>query len=263
MNPLLSIIIPTHNRSNLLRRSLNSILNQRKHLEIEIIVISDNLDLATDLVCHELLSNNDIYIRRNGVPGPAVSRNIGIKLSRANGLIFLDDDDELAPDFLNNVSKIQNLDEFKYFNFKIINELRDLEKEGLKINELNFKSKDIFSNEIYVKNQLPLSAFIFPNKKNNNIYFDAFMKAYEDWEFILNHLSYGLPNYVDINSANIYQVSSGFTDRRGSSDDANNFHAVLDYLYVYKRHPSINDEIGLKRANLLKVCGINISGDYL
>lgn len=263
MRPLLTIIIPTHNRSNLLRRCLNSIDKQRKYCNLEIIVISDKSDLSTDIVCNELLAGEDIYIRRNGNPGPAESRNIGIELAKANSFIFLDDDDELASDFLKNISNLQDIGEFKYFNFNIIDELRDLQGECLKRNEINFKSIDILSKEIYVKNQLPLSAFIFPNKKHQKIYFDKFMKAYEDWEFILNHFSNELPNYSNINSANIYQVTSGFTDRRGSSNDANNFHAVLDYLYVYKRHPAPNIEIRYKRESLLKTCGINVNGEYL
>lgn len=249
MRASLSIIIPTHRRANLLRRALNSIQKQRNYLSVEIIVVSDLADADTDAVCYELLTASDIYVRRNKVSGPSLSRNIGIKLASAKNLFFLDDDDEISPDFLRKLSEIDNLNGFNYFNFNVVDESRDINGGEVINSVVNFKSINILSENIYLKNQLPLSAFLFPNDKSKNFEFDHFMKAYEDWDFVLNYFNEEFPKYYDINSVNVYQVSSGYTDRRGSSSDANNFHAILDYLYVYKRHPANSDKLREKELS--------------
>jgi len=53
------------------------------------------------------------------------------------------------------------------------------------------------------------------------------------------------------------------TDRRGSSKAANDFNAVLDYLYVYRRHPAPTPELRRKRADLLARTGLPIDADLL
>ena len=91
--PFFSVIVPTHTRAILLRRALESIKSQACPVDVEVIVISDASDRATDEVCAELLGKSDMYIRRNGEKGPSASRNLGLSLAKGNYILFLDDDD--------------------------------------------------------------------------------------------------------------------------------------------------------------------------
>ena len=88
-----SLIIPTHKRPRLLTRALTSI--ERQSVSAEVIVVSDVVDRETDHVCSALLEQRDIYIRRNGLPGPSASRNLALSVASGRYVLFLDDDDAL------------------------------------------------------------------------------------------------------------------------------------------------------------------------
>lgn len=87
-----SIIIPTHNRLNLLKRALASCFNQTWP-KIEVIVVNDGSEDGTR---EYLDSLNNITVFHNEAPkGGPYSRNLGAKYATGAFISFLDDDDEL------------------------------------------------------------------------------------------------------------------------------------------------------------------------
>ncbi len=97
--PLVSVIVPTYNRPEMLVSTLQSILNQtyRNH---EIIVVNDcGLDVA-NIVGWLNQQGNITYVRHDRNRGLAAARNTGIKLARGKYLAYLDDDDLFYPGHL-------------------------------------------------------------------------------------------------------------------------------------------------------------------
>jgi teichuronic acid biosynthesis glycosyltransferase TuaG len=92
-NPLVSIIVTTHNRADLLLETVNSIL-QQTYVDFELLIIDDNSTDHTSKVI-SLINDNRIkyYCLDECSGGPAVPRNIGIKNSRGIYIAFCDDDD--------------------------------------------------------------------------------------------------------------------------------------------------------------------------
>lgn len=90
-----SVIIPTRNRSFLLSRAIESVLNQ-KYNEIELIVVDDASEDNTSQVVERYRQRfrNFRYIRNNSQCGGAKARNIGISVASGKYISFLDDDDE-------------------------------------------------------------------------------------------------------------------------------------------------------------------------
>ncbi len=90
--PLVSIIIPTFNRSESLPRAVDSVLKQTFQ-DFELIVVDDG---STDKTCQLLASFNDPRIKYRFQPNRGVSsaRNKGIRTSKGTFLSFLDSDDE-------------------------------------------------------------------------------------------------------------------------------------------------------------------------
>ena len=76
------------------------------------------------------------------------------------------------------------------------------------------------------------------------------MLAYEDWDFVLSVLKLAKPIHMNLKIANIYQISQGQSDRRGSTSEATSWHAILDYIYVYKKHKIDNTTVKIKREEL-------------
>lgn len=99
MNPLVSCIITTHNRVNLLQFALNSVLAQT-YPELEIFIVDDGSEDTTPEVC-QAWAREDSRIRYIRVPFPQGAnhaRNIGISQANGKYIAFLDDDDEWKPD---------------------------------------------------------------------------------------------------------------------------------------------------------------------
>ena len=103
--PLVSVVIPTYGRSNLLGRAIDSVLNQT-YGNIEIIVVDDNgignsHQRQTEELLQKYIERNEIiYIKHQKNSGGSVARNTGIRSSKGEYVALLDDDDEWFPDKL-------------------------------------------------------------------------------------------------------------------------------------------------------------------
>lgn len=91
---LVSIIIPTFNRANYLKRSIKSCISQ-SYRNIEIIIIDDCSSDNTKNVVKNIDDSRIKYFRNSKNRGAPYSRNKGIKLSKGKYINFLDDDDIL------------------------------------------------------------------------------------------------------------------------------------------------------------------------
>jgi len=98
LKPFFSVIIPTYNHANYLKKALDSVLAQSFN-NYEIIVIDDNSTDNTRAVVNNY-KNKIIYkkISNNRIIGR--SRNLGISISKGEWLAFLDSDDEWLKDKL-------------------------------------------------------------------------------------------------------------------------------------------------------------------
>lgn len=93
--PEFSVIITTHNRPTLLREAITSVLAQTVQ-DYEVIVIDDGS-------APPARTPNDRrvrVVRRSDPGGPAAARNAGVRESRGDYLVFLDDDDLFTPNRL-------------------------------------------------------------------------------------------------------------------------------------------------------------------
>ena len=95
--PLVSVIIPTHNRASLVCDAVKSVLAQTYN-NIEIIVVDDGSTDDTRSVV-TALSGNIKYILQEK-QGPGVARNRGIDEASGDWIAFLDSDDLWLPDKL-------------------------------------------------------------------------------------------------------------------------------------------------------------------
>jgi glycosyltransferase involved in cell wall biosynthesis len=94
--PRVSIIIPTHNRSTLLRRSIQSVLAQTFQ-DFELLVVDDASSDDTATVVSGFRDTRVRYIRLPENRRAAAARNVGIRQARGALLAFNDDDDVWLP----------------------------------------------------------------------------------------------------------------------------------------------------------------------
>lgn len=98
-SPLVSVILPTHNRARQLARALKSVLSQT-YSRLEVIVVDDGSSDATPEAVQSFRDPRIQYIRQEVARGPGGARNEGIKFAQGEIFSFLDDDDEYFGDKL-------------------------------------------------------------------------------------------------------------------------------------------------------------------
>jgi len=96
--PRVSVVIPTRNRAGLLRQTVRSVLDQ-SWPEVETIVVDEASQDETSSVL-ETFSGRIRVIRNDSPEGPSAARNKGIDASTGKYVLFLDDDDLLHPDHI-------------------------------------------------------------------------------------------------------------------------------------------------------------------
>lgn len=91
-----SVIIPTHNRAELIGSAIRSVLNQT-YQDFEIIVVDDASKDNTEEVISSFNDKRIKYIHHQTNKGEAGARNTGVTNSKGQFIGFLDDDDEWLP----------------------------------------------------------------------------------------------------------------------------------------------------------------------
>ena len=97
--PIVSIIIPTFNRSNLISRSVKSVLNQTM-VDFELIIVDDGSKDNTDKIIGSFKDERIRYFKQEINKGQNAALNFGVVKSNGKYVAFLDSDDEWMPEFL-------------------------------------------------------------------------------------------------------------------------------------------------------------------
>lgn len=115
--PLVSVIIPTYKRPDMVSRAVDSVLNQT-YQNIEVFVVDDNDPSyverkITEEVMVQYQSNPRVtYLRHDKNKNGSAARNTGWRHANGEYITFLDDDDEIVPNKLEEQIKcLEALDE--------------------------------------------------------------------------------------------------------------------------------------------------------
>jgi glycosyltransferase involved in cell wall biosynthesis len=95
--PKVSVIIPTHNRSQFVPLAIRSVLDQT-FKDLEVIVVDDGSTDNTQSVLKSFGGGIRVVFQENS--GVSSARNTGIALADSPWVAFLDSDDEWAPNYL-------------------------------------------------------------------------------------------------------------------------------------------------------------------
>lgn len=88
-----SVIIPTHNRSDRMIRAVDSVRKQT-YKNLEIVIVNDASVDDTEEVVRKIDDERIVYLKIEKSQGANHARNVGVSHSTGEYLAFLDDDDE-------------------------------------------------------------------------------------------------------------------------------------------------------------------------
>ena len=91
---VLSIVIPTHNRSDVLSRTLQGLAGQSVTVPWEVIVVNNRCEDETDRVVAAMATTFpcDLRLVHEDMPGASAARNHGVRSARGSVLVLLDDE---------------------------------------------------------------------------------------------------------------------------------------------------------------------------
>lgn len=221
MKPLVSVIITCYNQSDVIEKSIQSVLSQT-YEEIECIVIDDGSTDGSGEVIKNIMHNDErlkYYYKTNG--GVASARNYGVKKSKGEWIQFLDGDDWLNTEkigkqlFFARQKPLKSALTVIYSDYKIIyenNEGKVWKTEAVKVSTLNDQQilKKIISLEFgewppILINSILLSRVIF-----DSIQFNEKMINTEDLDFYYRLMKKGCNCiYVPITSMYYRQNQNG------------------------------------------------------
>ncbi len=222
--PLVSAIITTKNRADLLPRAIESVLKQT-YQNLEIIVVDDGSSDQTPAVIAEYQKENVIILIRNEKSvGACRARNQGIERAQGEFVAGLDDDDQWHPERISIL--LQSYDD----SFACITS----------------NDRRITSNRSVIwrkKKQITLDDLLYSNSVGNQVLakkqrildvggFDESLRAAQDYDLWIRLCEkFGPIKVVQKPLQNIYNETSA--DR--ISNPKSQLHG---YLSVYKKHKS-------------------------
>jgi len=181
---MVSIIIPTYNRSELLRQCLSSIIAQT-YQNFEVLVLDDGSNDDTFGTVKSFNDKRMKYINNGKFSDVAKLRNIGIQVSKGNFIAFCDDDDIWQ---MNKLSvQVEYLNKYKFIcsNANLIDKKSDIISERF----ISFFDQNcIITTEMLLITNLILtsSVVIERNLINNSTFLESGINcSAEDYELWL------------------------------------------------------------------------------
>lgn len=222
--PLVSAIITTKNRAEILPRAIDSVINQT-YKNIEIIVIDDGSTDQTPTVIAEYQKKQSLTLIRNEESvGACQARNQGIERAKGEFIAGLDDDDEWHPERISLLLKNYD-DSFACItsNDKMVSSSRSVEWH---------KKSNITFDDILYSNQVGNQVLVKKERLVQIGGFDESLKAAQDYDLWIRLCEkYGSIKVVQKPLQNIY--------REDSVDRITNPKSQLHgYLSVYQKHKS-------------------------
>lgn len=207
MPSLISIIIPTYNRSHLLAETLDSIIAQTYTLWECIVVDDGSSDYTKELM--DFYVNKDsriLFVDRpfNRAKGANACRNYGYEISKGAYINWFDDDDLMHSEKLE--IQLNSLKDSKY-DYSVCQALvfENTIKTVLGLRNKWIGSDNVFYDYLTTKiGWMTPSALWRKDFLEKQLYlFDEDLKAAQEWEFHLRILN-RFPEYAVINDALVY-----------------------------------------------------------
>jgi len=199
---LVSVVVPTHNRSKMLRKAIKSILAQ-DYDKIELIIVQDACTDDTSSVLMEFKDSRIKCIVSNVNLGGAKARNLGIESCRGEYIAFLDDDDIWKKYKLSSQLKI-----FQKFNDVAIVSTSYESIDSVSSKRVNLPGEIILEDLLYKNYCGSFSFCITKSKYLKNLRINPQLKACQDWDLWIKILkNTGLKCRACTDSLVVYNIA--------------------------------------------------------
>lgn len=242
---MISVIIPTFNRSTVIERSIRSVLNQSIG-DLEIIVVDDNSNDNTEDIVKSIQDDRIKFVKLEQNKGACYARNEGIKRASGRYIAFQDSDDEW------------------YIN-KLEIQLKYLEKKKLDVVacKVLIKSEDreyvfpkninVDSSNIYMDNFITTQTILAKKECLINEPFDNDLPRFQDWDLAIRLVNKYKVEVIDKVLVNVYHQENSISKSREKAIEA---------LEIFLDKHSKNNKIESKFLRSIGVYNMSLNRKY-
>lgn len=252
----ISVIIPVYNAEKTIRRCLESIMSS-EYEEYEVILIDDgSTDNSVSIISEYANRNRRIKIFTQPNSGPSAARNKGLTLAEGEIIAFVDSDDYVRSDYLDQLVKAfkEQKADVVFFEFhRVASDGTELSVHNLPESQTEFYQNLIALSEAGMFGYTWIKAFRREN--SYEVYFDTDINLFEDELFTCKLLEKPLNLYL-LNEAIYYYVRTDGTLTQKTHKD---YCQLCDRVFrAWKKllHKTPDSELLLERKanHMAKVC---------
>jgi len=184
-NELISIIMPTSNRAEVIADSIISVISQ-SYKNWELIIIDDGGSDNTEQAVNEFNDKRIIYHKLKSNFGSSFARNKGLSISRGSIIAYLDDDDLWDPDMLIiSVNALRDSGKKSLYSAQIVwDGFNSISRIGNKFKYILFTQFNLSLLEN--SNYISMISFVHDRSLIETVgIFNESLRGVEDWDFIL------------------------------------------------------------------------------
>ena len=186
--PLITVVIPTRNRPELLVRAVQSALNQT-FKDIDVIVIIDGVDAHSIKALEQIDDTRLQFIELHQSVGGSEARNTGVRRAQGEWIAFLDDDDEWLPNKLEVQLEVARKHKRPIVTSRLIARTpakdyvwpRKLFDYQEPLSEYLFCRKNWFQGDGLIQT----STLLVPKELMLSVPFTPDLKKHQDWDWLL------------------------------------------------------------------------------
>ena len=258
IEPLVTVIIPTFNRPELLRDAIGSIIEQT-YKNWDIVVVNDaGIDVKS-----LLLSLNQTqrihYINQEHNRGPHAARNAGLVLAQGDIICFLDDDDRFLPNHFETVVSMLRQPEIElvYTDACYVQEVIENGQRRALAYDAPFRGIPYSRNRLLVENFIPINTWALRRKLALRVGpFAEDYTALEDWEFLLRLTALTEPKPIRQTTVEV-RIRSNIGEHLS---DREKVRFLPLFERIYEQHPSQSPEVQTGRRH--RLVSLQNSSDY-
>jgi glycosyltransferase involved in cell wall biosynthesis/pyruvate-formate lyase-activating enzyme len=182
--PMVSVIVPTRDRPDMLKCALASILAQT-YPNFEIIVINDGGADIDPIIAPLNIRNNIRQIRHEMPKERSAARNAGLRAARGKYIAYLDDDDRYYPDHLRILINFLEINKVKVAYTDACRAVEELENGAYIVKQRQLQFSNPFDpDRLLVENLFPNLCVVHARSSIDEAgLFDETLDTHEDWDF--------------------------------------------------------------------------------
>ncbi|OGW37106.1 MAG: hypothetical protein A2Y97_02385 [Nitrospirae bacterium RBG_13_39_12] len=187
-NPLVSIIVRTKDRPELLKRALQSIAVQ-DYRPIEVVLVNDGAAIFDPVFFAEKMQDIPLKYLNNDLRGRTAAANLGLKNCGGEFVCFLDDDDIFYSDHVSTLSCFLKESDYKIAyteSYFVHSEYDPVNRKIIQTKKYPAQTMDFSKETLIFYNYIPFMCLMFKRDVLGSVGgFDEEFEMCEDWDLTI------------------------------------------------------------------------------